>query len=68
MLTGDNRHTAATVARQLGLDTVEAEVEPTGKVAHVKKLRAEGKHVVMAGDGIKDAYRTLKNHEGIDPG
>jgi hypothetical protein len=37
-------------------------------VAHVKKLRAEGKHVVMAGDGINDAYRTLKNHQGIDPG
>ncbi len=38
MLTGDNRRTAAAVARQLGLDAVEAEIEPVGKVAHVKKL------------------------------
>ena len=41
MLTGDNRRTAAAVAKQLGLDAVEAEIEPAGKVAHVKKLRAE---------------------------
>ena len=39
MLTGDNRRTAAAVARQLDLDAVEAEIEPAGKVAHVKKLR-----------------------------
>jgi len=36
MLTGDNRHTADAVARLLGLDSVEAEIEPAGKVAHVK--------------------------------
>ena len=36
MLTGDNRRTAAAVAKSLGLDAVEAEVEPAGKVAHVK--------------------------------
>jgi Cu+-exporting ATPase len=48
MLTGDNRRTAAAVARQLSLDAVEAEIEPAGKVAHVRKLRVEGKHVAMA--------------------
>jgi Cu+-exporting ATPase len=55
MLTGDNHETAAVVARQLGLDTVEAEVEPAGKVAYVKQLRADGRPVAMAGDGINDA-------------
>jgi P-type E1-E2 ATPase len=45
MLTGDNLRTAAAVAKILGLDAVEAEIEPTGKVSRVKKLRAEGKHV-----------------------
>jgi len=55
MLTGDNRHTADAVSRQLGLDDVVADIEPAGKVNHVKTLRAAGKHVVMAGDGINDA-------------
>ena len=51
MLTGDNRRTAAVVGGQLGLDAVQAEIEPAGKVAHVNKLRAEGKRVARAGDG-----------------
>lgn len=55
MLTGDNRRTAAAVAKQLGLDAVEAQIEPAGKVDHIKKLTAEGDHVAMAGDGINDA-------------
>jgi Cu+-exporting ATPase len=55
MLTGDNRRTAAAVAKTLGLDAVEADIEPAGKSGYVKKLRAEGRHVAMAGDGINDA-------------
>jgi Cu+-exporting ATPase len=55
MLTGDNRRTAAAVAKQLGLDAVEAQIEPAGKVDHIKKLTAEGDYVAMAGDGINDA-------------
>jgi Cu+-exporting ATPase len=65
MLTGVNRRPAAAVAKQLGLDAVEAEIEPAGKVAHVKKLRTEGKHVAMAGDGINDAPALSEAEVGI---
>jgi len=68
MLTGDNRRTAAAVAKQLGLDAVEAEIEPAGKIAHVKKLRAAGKHVAMAGDGINDAPALSEAEIGIAMG
>ncbi|MBN2559826.1 MAG: copper-translocating P-type ATPase, partial [Phycisphaerae bacterium] len=68
MLTGDNRRTAAVVAKQLDLDDVEAEIDPAGKVAHVKKLRAEGKHVAMAGDGINDSPALSEAEVGIAMG
>ncbi|PIR19246.1 MAG: copper-translocating P-type ATPase [Elusimicrobia bacterium CG11_big_fil_rev_8_21_14_0_20_64_6] len=68
MLTGDNRRTAAAVAKKLGLDSVEAEVEPAGKAAHIKKLSAEGGHVAMAGDGINDAPALSEAEVGIAMG
>jgi Cu+-exporting ATPase len=68
MLTGDNHRTAAAVAKQLGLDTVEAEIEPAGKVDHVKKLIAAGDHVAMAGDGINDAPALSAAEVGIAMG
>lgn len=55
MLTGDNQHTAKLVATQLGLDEYHAELLPENKVEYVKKLKAEGHIVAMAGDGINDA-------------
>ncbi|HLR70960.1 MAG TPA: cation-translocating P-type ATPase [Pseudogracilibacillus sp.] len=55
MLTGDNEHTAKLVATQLGLNAYYAELLPQDKVEHVKKLKAKGHVVAMAGDGINDA-------------
>ena len=55
MLTGDNRVTAEAVARHLGIDRVEAEVLPDHKADVVTRLRAEGRVVAMAGDGVNDA-------------
>ncbi|HXV67840.1 MAG TPA: copper-translocating P-type ATPase [Nitrospira sp.] len=68
MLTGDNRRTADAVAKALGLDAVEADIEPAGKASHVKKLRAEGTHVAMAGDGINDAPALSEAEVGIAMG
>jgi Cu+-exporting ATPase len=55
MLTGDNRRTAAAVARDLGIVSVEAEVLPNEKARVVERLRGQGRVVAMAGDGVNDA-------------
>jgi P-type Cu+ transporter len=68
MLTGDNEHTANAVAKKLGLDQVEAGVEPQNKHERIQQLRQQGQIVAMAGDGINDAPALAAAHVGIAMG
>ena len=65
MITGDNRLTAATIAREAGVDDFVAQAKPEDKIAYIRARQAEGHLVAMTGDGTNDAPALAQADVGI---
>ena len=68
MATGDNRVTAESVGRAVGVSNIRAALSPADKIALVRRLKSEGRNVAVAGDGVNDAPALAEAHVGIAMG
>jgi P-type Cu2+ transporter len=67
ILSGDRQAAVATVAERLGISEWQAEVDPAGKIARLDALKAEGRRVLMVGDGLNDAPSLAAAHVSLSP-
>jgi len=68
MLTGDNEQVASKVASKVGIKKFVANIDPIGKAKYIKRLREDGKIVIMAGDGINDSVALASSDVSVAMG